>query len=184
MDAELKERFFLAGQESPDCWLLQALSLKAAADRLDWKAHPPRDDEPTVSFLKEYHLLLGLSFENLLKGYISLVRLERGETLSLPSSCYTHRLEKLVNRPECAELKISESEVSVLTRLSPYIEWAGRYPLPKEFSNMILVTSSPERDEEKALWDRLEFLLFDRAWIMKGGPESMGGNKLYMKRRT
>jgi len=183
MDAELKERFFLAGQESPGGWLLQALNLKAAADRLDWKTYPPRDDEPTVSFLKEYHLLLGLSFENLLKGYISLVRLERGETLSLPSSCYTHRLEKLANRQECAELKISKGEIEVLTRLSPYIEWAGRYPLPKEFSNMIVVCSG-SREEEKALWDRLYFMLFDLAWIMKGGLESMGGNKLYMKRRT
>ena len=162
----------------------QALSLKAAADRLDWKTQPPRNNEPTAHFLKEYHLLLGLSFENLLKGYISLVRLERGETPSLPDSCYHHRLEGLAILQECAELKISKDEIAVLTRLSPYIEWAGRYPLPKKFSNMILVCSSSEPDEEKALWDRLFCMLNYRAWIMKGGPDSMGGKKLYMKRLT
>lgn len=185
MDTELKERHFLAQQESPGGWLLQALRLRAVAARIDWETHPPRDDEPTVSFLAEYYMLLGLAFENLLKGFISLVRLERQLLPPLPRECHVHRLEDLASRPECAELALSEAETGILARLSPFIEWAGRYPIPKRSSEMIPVHSSNrEREEEQELWERLAPLLNERALVMKGGPECMGGYKLYMKRRT
>ncbi|MDB5815978.1 MAG: hypothetical protein JWM03_889 [Rhodocyclales bacterium] len=184
MDQELKDRFFKAEQESPGSWLLQALSLRAAADRIDEKSSPVRD-EPLVSFLAEYHLLLGLAFENLLKGYIALVRLESGLTTSLPKDCYVHRLETLAVRSECSTLQLTAEEIGTLARLSPYIEWAGRYPLPKRSSDMITVYSgNREREVEQALWGRLVPLLHERAWIMKGGPLSMSGIKLYLKRHA
>lgn len=183
MDDKLKERFFLAGQESPGGWLLQALRLRAAADRIDEKKHPVRDEEPLVSFLGEYYLLLGLAFENLLKGYISLVRLEAGDMPALPGECFIHVLEKLAVRPECGQLNLTAEEIEVLKRLSPYIEWAGRYPLPKKAIEMIPIYSgNRERKAEQDLWERLLPLLHERAWVMKGGPESMGGVKLHMKR--
>lgn len=185
MDTELKERSFLAQQESQGGWLLQALRLRAVAARIDWKTQPPRDDEPTVSFLAEYHMLLGLAFESLLKGFITLVRLERQLLPPLPRECHVHRLEDLISRAECAELALSETETEILARLSPFIEWAGRYPVPKRSSEMIPVHSSNrEREVEQELWERLALLFNERAWVMKGGPESMGGSKLYMKRRT
>ncbi|MBI2224019.1 MAG: hypothetical protein HYU44_03525 [Betaproteobacteria bacterium] len=185
MDATLKERFFLAGQESPGSWMLQGLSLKAASARLDWEAHPARDDEPTLSFLAEYHMLLGLAFENVLKGFISLVRLEKRTLPPLPRECHVHRLEDLAIRPECAELALTATELETLARLSPYIEWAGRYPVPKRSSEMIAkLSSNREREKEEALWERLVPLLHERAWVMKGGPKSMGGYKLHMKRRV
>jgi hypothetical protein len=185
MDPELKERFFRAEQESPGSWLLQALSLYAAAGRLDWKTFPPRDDEPTVSFLAEYHMLLGLAFENILKGFISLVRLETGQSPPLPRDCHVHRLEDLAARPECIDLLLSVDELQALTRLSPYIEWAGRYPVPKKSSEMIgIMSGSHEREAEHRLWNRLVPLLRERAWVMKGGPKSMGGRKLHMKQRA
>lgn len=179
MDSELKDRLFLAEQQSPGGWLLQALSLKAAASRLDWMKHPPLDEEPTVSFIAEYHMLLGLAFENLLKGFISLIRLEQGEVPTLPRECHVHRLEKLAIRVECTELALSEGEVATLARLSPYIEWAGCYPVPKHSSAMIVLYSgNHEYYAEQELWERLVPMLYERAWIMKGGPESMGGYKL------
>lgn len=185
MDPELKERYFLAGQESPGSWLMQALSLRAAAGRLDWMTLPPHDDEPTVSFLAEYHMLLGLAFENLLKSFISLVRLEAGLSPPLPRECHVHSLEDLATRPECIELSISADDIKALTRLSPYIEWAGRYPVPKKSSEMIATASSSrEREAEHQLWERLVPLLHERAWVMKGGPESMGGTKPHMKRHA
>lgn len=183
MNLELKQRFFLASQESPGAWFLQALRLRAAANRLDWVKYPIREDEPLVSFLAEFHMLLGLAFENLLKGFISLVRLENGQSPALPAECHVHKLEALGLRPECAELALSTEEIAVLARLSPYIEWAGRYPIPKKASEMILVTSgNRERQAEDQLWDRLLPFLYGRAWIMKGGPKSMGGTRLLMKR--
>lgn len=184
MDQEVKDRFFLAGHESPGSWLLQALRLRAAANRIDERTTPVRDDEPLVSFLGEYHMLLGLAFENLLKGYITLLRLESGMSPALPKECFVHKLEILAARPECSALHLSEEEIEALARLSPYIEWAGRYPLPKRSSEMISIYSgSRERTIEQALWDRLVPLLHERAWVMKGGPSSMGGIRLNMTRR-
>lgn len=184
MDSKLKERFFLAAQESPGAWLIQGLSLRAAAARLDWFSMPTRDDEP-LSFIGEYHMLLGLAFENLIKGFISLVRLEAGELPPLPKSyLFGHDLVELANHPECAGLALSKSEIETLDRLSPYVVWAGRYPLPKKAYEFITIgTSSRDRENEHKLWERLVPLLHDRAWVMKGGPESMGGYKLYTKRR-
>jgi len=45
---ELKERFFSAAQESPGGWLITAMSLRAAAARLDWLTAPVRDDESSA----------------------------------------------------------------------------------------------------------------------------------------
>jgi len=184
MDQELKDRFFQAEQESPGSWFFRAVRLRAAADRIDETLSPVHDDEPVVSFLPEYHLLLGLAFENLLKGYIVLVRLESGMSPSLPKECYVHTSETLAVRPECSALQLTAGEIAALTRLSPYIEWAGRYPLPKHSSEMVVIYSgSNERRVEQALWNRLVPLLHDRAWVMKGGPLCMGGTKLHLKRR-
>ncbi len=183
MDADNKKRSFLARQESPGGWLLQADSLHAAAQRLDWVKHPVLDDEPTISFIPEYQMLLGLSFENVLKGFITLIRLETGQTPPLPRECHVHKLEMLATRSECSELSITADEIMCLTRLSPYIEWAGRYPIPKKSEEIIAIgTGTHEREAALNLWARISALLYERAWIMKGGPESMGGFKLHLKR--
>lgn len=55
---ELKERFFAAAEESPGSWVIAALSLRAAAARLDWLTAPVRDDESSVGFMREYRMLL------------------------------------------------------------------------------------------------------------------------------
>lgn len=182
MDSELKERGFLAAQESPGSWLVRAINLRAAADRLDPLKYPPGDDEP-LSFSSEYQFLFGLAFENLLKGFISLVRLESRLTPALPVECHIHRLEILAIRPECAQLALTTEELGTLSRLSAYITWAGRYPIPKRSPEMVaLHHGSREHKSEKGLWDRVMPLLYTRAWVMKGGPKSMGGYKLYIER--
>ena len=98
MEEELRERFFNSAQESPGGWLLRALSFRAAAARLDWQVLPPRDNEPVISLLAEYRMLLGLAFENLLKAIISLVRLNAGISPALPKECHIHALETLAGR--------------------------------------------------------------------------------------
>lgn len=125
-----------------------------------------------------------MAFECLLKGFISLVRLENGESPPLPKDCYTHRLEALARRPECVSLAITMEEMEALSRLSPYIEWSGRYPVPKRAKELHFVgVSNFDRDAELRLWHRLVSLLGDRAWVMKGGPVSKGGYKLYLDGR-
>jgi len=181
MNDEDAERTFRAEWESPGSWFLQARGLYAAAQRLDPTKHPCRDDEEALSFHAEHDLLVGLAFENLLKGFIVLVRLELGHSPALPKECYVHELEFLASRSECAALEISADELVLFTRLSPYIIWAGCYPVPKKAKEMIVQAWSGEHEAEDRLWKRISPLLYERAWIMKGGPESMGGSKLFFK---
>lgn len=185
MEEELRERFFNSAQESPGGWLLRALSLRAAAARLDWQVLPPRDNEPVISLLAEYRMLLGLAFENLLKAIISLVRLDAGISPALPKECHIHALETLAGRPECLLLAFTSGELQLLAHPSPFIEWAGRYPIPKKPSQFLPIGSSNhEREAELRLWERLVPLLHETAWVMKGGPARLGGHKLHMKSRS
>ncbi len=183
LDHKLKERLFAAAEESPGSWLHTAMSLHAAAARLDWLAAPIRDDEPSTSFIREYRMLLGLSFENLLKGIISLVRLEAGERPPLPHECLHHSLAALAARPEVSAVGLSPQDVDLLGSITPYVEWGGKYPLPKKWEGFAFSTHSKhEHDAELLLWKRLADFLLDRSWIMKGGPERMGGSRLYTKK--
>jgi len=169
-----------ATDQSPGAWYLQALDLKASAKRLDWVTNPCKMDEDALSFVNVYQFLLGLSFENLLKGIISLERAKKGNVPYLPKSTYIHDLEKLANSPECSTLGFTNEELALLSRLTPYIEWAGRYPLPKNYDNMIVKThSSMDYKKELSLWNRIAEPLIKEGWIMKGGPEEKGGNRLY-----
>lgn len=183
IEPELKERFFAAAEESPGAWLITAMSLHAAAARLDWLTAPARDDEASTSFLREYRMLLGLSFENLLKGIISLVRIEAGERPPLPPKCFSHSLAKLATQPEVKIVNLSAQEVSLLDSMTPFVEWSGRYPLPKKYESYTASChSNHEHDAELLLWERLADFLADRSWVMKGVSARTGGNRLYIKR--
>lgn len=180
---ELKERFFAAAEESPGSWVITAMSLRAAAARLDWLTAPVRDDESSIGFMHEYRMLLGLSFENLLKGIICLVRLEAGQRLPLPRECFHHSLATLAARSEVGIVSLSAQEIALLDSMTPFIEWSGKYPLPKKLEGYTGSShSNHEHDAELVLWERLAAFLADRSWVMKGGPERMGGNKLYVKK--
>lgn len=179
---ELRERFFEATEESPGSWLLSALRLRAAAARLDWIAVPVRDDEDTVSFVQVYRMLLGLAFENVLKGIISLVRIESGQRPPLPRDCLHHSLRTLATRPECAALGLTEAEINLLDDMTPFVEWSGKYPLPKKAEGYLLAGhGNREHAAELALWNRAVQFLADQCWVMKGGPERLGGYRLYLR---
>lgn len=185
LDRELKERLYGAAEESPGSWLITAMSLRAAAARLDWLTLPARDDESSAGFIGEYRMLLGLSFENLLKGIISLVRIEAGKRPPLPRECLHHSLAKLATRPEVKDVGLSSQELARLGSMTPVIEWRGKYSLPKQYESYIgSGHSNHEHDAELMLWERLADFLADRAWVMKGGPERMGGTRLYIKKNS
>ena len=176
---DIQKRSFEAATESPGAWLLSAIQLRAAAQRLDWRTHPVEQTENAVSFIREYRMLIGLSIENLLKGLIVMVRLESSAHPPLPSDCLNHKLNLIAKRSELSEWNITEDEIQLLQDLSAYIEWAGRYPIPNNIQNYADAShSNLEHDAELSLYERLAASLAKRSWIMKGGPASMGGYKL------
>lgn len=185
VDIKLKESFFAAAEESPGSWLITAMSLRAASARLDWLAAPARDDESSAGFICEYRMLLGLSFENLLKGIITLVRLETGERPPLPRECFHHSLATLAARPEIGRVNLSSQEISLLDSMTPFVEWIGKYPLPKKYESFTSAShGSQDHDAELVLWQRLADLLVDQSWVMKGGPVRMGGSRLNFKKNA
>ena len=70
MDTKLKEIIFDTATESPGSWLLEAMQLKVAAERIDWLFKPVTENEQTLSLMTTYRFLMGLSFENLIKGIL------------------------------------------------------------------------------------------------------------------
>jgi hypothetical protein len=59
-------------KDSPTPWLMQAKHLKKAADKICWidSEHQPVKNSDVDFLFPIYRMLLGLSFENLLKGII------------------------------------------------------------------------------------------------------------------
>ena len=180
MDSDLKELCYQSALESPGAWLLQAMTLKAAADRLDPYAFPARDDEDAIWFGPQYCMLLGMSFETMLKGLIAFQRLDSGLPPSeLPAH---HELERLARMPECAFVTFTPGEIDVLRELTPFIVWGGRYPIPLKAEKYEARAHGTKRQAAaSALWTRLFVILRDSGWIMKGGPSSKGGFRLYTK---
>ncbi len=72
MDKFLKTLLFNCRLESPGSWLVNALWLKRAAEEIDyWNTADINSPEGNFGFMIHvYKLLLGLSFENLLKGIV------------------------------------------------------------------------------------------------------------------
>jgi hypothetical protein len=86
--------------------------------------------------ISPFLLLCGLAIENFLKAII--VKREFGRQdgrpdpnapTTLPNHLNTHDLCALAQR---ALLEVSAHEQRILLRLTHYVEWAGRYPIPRK----------------------------------------------------
>ena len=180
MDPEIKRHIFEASSASPGAWLLQAMDLKVAADRLYWKDHPIKDGEAAVSLIGVYKMLIGLSFENLLKGIILLRKVEDSGKGGLAKDCYTHRIDDLLGALDPRDNPLESEEKEHLRTLTPYIRWAGRYPLPKKEEKIIPISHSDvERRIEVSAWEKLYSVLRHQGWVTKGKSVENGGYRLY-----
>jgi len=175
----LRQSSFDSTVDSPGSWLFSALDLKTAADRIDWRRKPVRDDEPSVGLHRVYRMLIGMSMESLLKGIL----VAQGEQIlnakgKLGKDFTIHDLCVLAGRVDDRSFQFSEQDLKILRNLKPFIEWAGRYPLPISASGLIVVGhSSTEVIAEAGLWDRLYKHLITIGWVSKGG-----GKRLYFDR--
>jgi len=130
MPSWMKNQSFQAAADSPGGWLLMALPLKVAAERLDWLVHPVRQEERCLSLMPVYRMMMGMSLENLLKGILAEQGLPVLDKKGRLSKDYgTHNLATLAGK--VTALTFTNEELQVLAALSEYIKWAGKFPLPR-----------------------------------------------------
>lgn len=174
----LKPRIFHATVASPGSWFFSALNLKTAADRIDPMMNPIREDEPSLGLYSVYQMLLGMSIEALLKGIL----VAQGEQVlkndKLKEDFTTHVLTMLAQKVDASSFVFSSDDLDILETLTPYIVWAGKYPLSKEANDMIVITfGSTERRLARDLWNRLYEHLRNIGWVSNGGGKRLYFNK-------
>jgi hypothetical protein len=100
---------------------------------------PSKEMNKKLALFESYMLLLGLSVENMIKGY-ALINFQ----LNNPSTSFRnlkelknsawggnngHELSKIL--ASCG-FEIYKAEKEFLERLETFIKWAGRYPIPQD----------------------------------------------------
>jgi hypothetical protein len=133
---ENEELFERLGSDA-QTWLAQAKQLKMAADailpalREAFTIPPalPGAQDKRFAFFHSYMLLIGLAFENLIKGILigrdtTLVNRNRIESgiLSRGGHGITDGVKQI--------LDLNSNESQLLKHVEEYLFWAGRYPLP------------------------------------------------------
>ena len=79
-------------------------------------------------------MLAGYAFENLLKGvYVGRKGNQISET-QLPEELDTHNLVLLAQK---LGLDLTSREIDLLNRLKATVVWRGRYPVPKNHTQII-----------------------------------------------
>jgi hypothetical protein len=148
------ERLYIEHQ-MPNGWMTHACVLKRAADAViaeQKKANlpdgMPRDGLVFVDLDIVYLYLIGAAVENLLKGiYVArcprLIKLEKesiyegkgrnkrykGDGYKLNPNLVTHKLTALAKN---SGVELTGDECNLLKTLEKFIDWAGRYRIPKD----------------------------------------------------
>ena len=164
---------FQQAADDPGAWWLTAWKLKRAADELvlyDEIGQPVEREgskDREKKFLWPVHrMLMGLAFENLLKG--SLIAQKKHLATNgtrLNKTFITHKLEKLLDLFDSGSFSASSDERKLLTQLEVYVVWMGRYPMPLSADAHDLPHyGSDEAQLEQKLWERLSNYLADNGW--------------------
>lgn len=165
---------FYHALENPAAWLAAADSLKWAADHLCWldPKYRPIDEHPLrmeLTFsIPMYRLLLGLSFENILKGLLIALGVEVIEGEKLKNTFATHSIPKLLGQLPPETLSLCEDEHHILEELQRNVEWQGRYPVPKKWNDYKMPGhGSDEYCIEQTLWTKFFNKLLEVGWNLK-----------------
>jgi hypothetical protein len=118
-------------------------------------SHDPADDSAADEGLRyrgPFYLLAGLAIENFLKALIVLDKQKRGEPLTdRDKLTLVDGKHDLVSLNGIAGVDVGEIERAMLARLSQFVLWRGRYPVPKR-SNLfsdVMTQTSDLRDIQK-----------------------------------
>ena len=176
---ENKTTFESIGQ-SPHTWLSSASQLKRAADlvaaelRNILSVYPyGRASYHDLVLFNSYMLLAGLSIENLTKGILigrhpEAINSDKFDLKAMVSGQGGHDLVGLATQ---VDIPYNASERSLLTRLTKFVVWAGKYPIhtkAKESVSPSFATSDFDGIDNACLLDLL-------AYFQKENPEPTVG---------
>jgi hypothetical protein len=157
----IRARQFELGARLPLSWKSVSLVLKHAADRLYDLQHdatlriirreaekPKRgletegsrvlegeelEDPLDSQLISTYYLLMGYAIENLLKGILMIQHPEYFKANSKMTDIKSHDLSDLC---KCCDISIQQEEADLLDKLTTYVKWMGKYPIPLEAHKM------------------------------------------------
>lgn len=168
--AFLLTQFEKVGRE-PDMWHTSAYGLKHAADAVLAKIKADMtalaSGKPSAKHFRKlpvvyaYMLLAGLAIENLIKG-LSIKKdsalIDNGK---LDQSLGKHDLLALARK---AGVRLTEEERSLVERLTEYVIWAGRYPIPKRSDSYLLRGAGGSGSAPTVYWTRNDPVLINRLY--------------------
>ena len=158
---------------SPASWLLKAWKLKRTADEIDRfdENHQPREwnnsrDNEKKFLWEVYRLLMGMCFENLLKGLLIAQGRSASGNGRLEKAFSTHNVAALLLDLDTSAIPISTEERRVLLDTQEYVVWMGRYPMPREAKHQDISThGNQDHAIEQRLWQRLSDHLASVGWM-------------------
>jgi hypothetical protein len=165
------ERAIYLYQAQPMAWIESAESLRISADVLLEESRSQGDNTHEVRFgdsyvsvgrkmrvsqlLGESYLVLsGMALENLLKGIIALREPASvvKRSASLNKTIRTHSLWEL---SRIAQMDLSDATFEAkqfLAKLTSYVIWQGRYPVPLEFKRHEISRFDSGQDPAQVRW--------------------------------
>jgi hypothetical protein len=102
------------------------------------------EDIANMSLITEYSLLMGYAIENLLKGILMADHPDYFKPGQKITDIRSHNLSALCKR--CGFV-VSDAEAKSLMKLTEYIEWLGKYPVP------LVETAMYPKKDENGHWD-------------------------------
>ena len=126
---------FDQGGQNPKGWWYHAKDLLAAAEAVKEKV-PDVGENTMPSLVSVQAMLVGMSLESTLQGLWV-----KGSGHSLTEDGEYRRPETvgshdLVDWAVAASIKLSSDQRHLLKRLSSFVKWAGRYPIPLKIVHM------------------------------------------------
>ena len=166
INEQIKARQYELGAKLPISWKVVSDNLKHAADilfdhyhdankriiqrMLNKSAHDKKQGPRTLegkeledyrdSQMREvYFLLIGYAIENLLKGNQLVQHPEYFKPNKKMNDIKTHKLTELC---KWCNISLIEEEIVLLNKLTRYVKWQGKYPIPLKSDEMFPMKKS------------------------------------------
>jgi len=165
MDKQEADETFEIAAKDAQCWLNKANRLKLSADIIKPELNRVLEDirfrngldQKALALMESYMLLIGITFENLIKGILigrnaSLVSTEGIDKKILPRGGHG------ISEGSKKVAVVTDEELDLLKRLEEQVVWGGRYIMPTKPS----IYQSSHNPENRRSFRLSDFELIER----------------------